>query len=337
MKKYNISYLILFLLLFISIVFYTSKGFIEIPFFTTIKMIFSEISNNSLKDEFMKFWYVIFEVRIPRILTSTIAGAALGLSGLIFQAVLLNPLADPYILGVSSGASFGAALALLFNIQIFGLFTISFFSFMFAILSLILTLCISYTNKKITKTSLILSGIIVNSFFSAGLSFMKYLADEEVGSIVFWLMGSFTSKSWDDFIMISSVFFPTLIIIYFFADKMNILSLGDRNAKNLGINTTLIRVFLLIIASLLSAIVVSRTGIIGFVGLIIPHICRFIWGSDNKKLIFYTPLVGALLLSFADNFIRIILPVELPIGILTSLTGAPFFVFVMRKKIRRHS
>jgi iron complex transport system permease protein len=335
MKNSKLWYVILLVILFTSIVYYASRGFIEIPFKTTIDMIISEMFGESLKSENMKFWYVIFEVRIPRVLTSVAAGASLGLAGLIFQAVLLNPLADPYILGVSSGASFGASLALIFNLQLFGMATTSIFSFIFAVLSLILTLSISYMNKSITKTSLILSGIIVSSFFSAGLSFMKYLASEEVGIIVFWLMGSFSAKSWNDFLLIISVFIPVFIIVYFFTDKMNILSLGDRNAKNLGINTNLTRVFLLMLASLLSAIVVSRSGIIGFVGLIIPHLCRFIWGSDNKKLIFYSSILGAILLSFADNFIRIFLPVEIPIGILTSLTGAPFFILVMRKKFRR--
>lgn len=335
MKNHKLNYAALLLILAVSIVFFVGQGYIKIPFKTTFDMILGEITNNSLKEQNLKFWYTIFEVRLPRVLISAVCGAGLAFCGLIFQSVLLNPLADPYILGVSSGASFGSALAIMFNLNFLGLFTTSFFAFLFSIISLILTLTISFIDKSINKTSLILAGIIVNSFFSAGLSFIKYIAGDEVGTIVFWLMGSFSSRSWNDLLWVSLTFFPLLFLASFFTEKMNILSLGDRNAATLGINTTRLRIVLLTLASIISSIIVSRSGIIGFVGLVVPHICRFIWGSDNKKLIFYSPLIGALLMCYADNFIRLVLLAEIPIGILTSLIGAPFFAFIMRRKMRR--
>jgi iron complex transport system permease protein len=179
-----------------------------------------------------------------------------------------------------------------------------------------------------------LAGVIISAFFSAGLSFMKYLAGEEVGSIVFWLMGSFASKKWSEVVILLGFTLIGFLISLFYSKDLNVLSLGDKNASSLGINTSRLRTLILITASLLSAVTVSIAGVIGFIGLIIPHLVRLITGPDNTKLMILSPIVGAALLATADNFTRAWLPSEVPIGTITALLGGPFFIFIFRKKLK---
>ena len=332
-KKYYIFLNIGIITLILTIIFYTGMGYMKIPFNKVFEIILETLLNTQKKD---KFWYVIIQVRLPRILSSVITGTALSLSGLIFQSSLLNPLADPYTLGISSGASFGAAIAILCGFNFFGIATIPFFAFIFSLITLFLVINLGTYQKKLSSVSLILSGIIVSAFFSAGLSFIKYLSNEEVSSIIFWLMGSFSSRTWMEVLLLFLFTFIGFIITRLYANELNIISLGEKNANSLGVNTNKVRVLLLINASLMSAIVVSINGIIGFIGLIVPHLTRIIIGTDNRKLIVLSSIWGAIILSTADNITRAVLPVELPIGVLTSLIGAPFFLIIFRKKMRRN-
>lgn len=317
------------LLLIICILTYSGMGFIKIPTQHIIDIVFNPNSKFIDSTE----WYIIREVRLPRILVSASTGAILSLSGLLFQGVLLNPLADSYTLGISSGASFGAALAIILNLSLFGSITVQIIAFVFALLCLSIVLKIASFNGKYSSISLILAGIISGAFFSAGLSFIKYLLGDDVGSIVFWLMGSFTNKTWNEFFILLIILLVGLIISKYFSEELNIMSLGEKNAQSMGIETDKIRKILLITASILSAVCVSICGIIGFVGLIIPHSMRFAVGTDNRKLVFSCALWGAILMVSADNIVRAVLPNEIPIGVITALLGAPFFTFIFRKKL----
>lgn len=306
---------------------FAGMGYIDIPFFDVYEIILG--NEERLKDT--TEWFVVNDIRLPRILTAILTGVALSLSGLVFQGVLLNPLADPYTLGISSGASFGAAMALLSG---FSGVMIQGSAFFFALVSLGIVLRLATFEGRIIPVSLILSGVIIGAFFSAGLSFSKYLAGDEIASIFFWLLGSFQAKTWMEVMILLGVVTFGAVVIFFYADEINILSLGEKNASSMGVDTYRVRLILLVVASLMSSITVSICGIIGFVGLIIPHMMRFLVGTDNKKLIIVCSLWGGILLSFADNVSRTVLPHEVPIGILTALLGAPFFAIVFRNKMR---
>ena len=339
MKKYwlvppaGVQALLLAALLVAVIIISTGMGYIEITPFEVIKIIISRIIGNAELLEGMDnlFSYVVAEVRLPRILTAAVVGAGLSIAGVIFQGLLLNPLADPYTLGISAGAAFGASIALLLDISFLGIYSVPLFAFIGASGTLLAVMFLSSFNGRASSHSLILSGIIVAAILSAGISFIKYIADEQVSIIIFWLMGSFGSRTWTD-VLLTLVFVSIgFLICLFFARDLNIMSLGDRSAASLGVETNRVRLSLLITASLITGVCVSVSGIIGFVGLIIPHLMRFFVGPDNRMLLPASALAGATLLLSADTITRAVLPTEIPIGVLTALIGGPFFCYIFRK------
>jgi iron complex transport system permease protein len=314
----------------------TGMGYIQLPPMTVVKIILAKLSGQSSLVEGMDsiFPVVVMEVRLPRILSAAIVGAGLAISGVVFQGILLNPLADPYTLGVSAGAAFGASMAILFNIGMIGTYSVPLFAFIGAGATLLFVLYLSSSSGGLSSTNLILSGIIVAAILSAGISFLKYVADEQVAVIIFWLMGSFGSKTWADVGLTFLFILVGFLTFMFYARDMNLLSLGDRTASSLGVDTRKVTVFLLITASLIAAICVSVSGIIGFVGLLVPHMMRLLTGPDNRRLIPMSLLAGAILLLIADTITRAVLPSEIPIGVLTALIGGPFFCYIFRKQQR---
>lgn len=282
-------------------------------------------------------YYVVMDVRLPRILTAALVGAGLAISGVIYQGILLNPLADPYTLGISSGAAFGASVALLANLTLLGQFSTPLFAFIGAIATLAVVMRLSTFNGQISAQTLILSGVIVGAILSAGISFLKYLADEQVAIIIFWLMGSFASATWKGVCLLVATIIFGISISYYFGRDLNIMSLGRRSSDSLGVETAKIRKVLLLSASLVTAVCVAITGIIGFIGLIVPHLMRYIIGPDNRKLIPCSAFAGAILLLLADTLTRAVLPVEVPIGVLTALIGGPFFCLIFRQKQKGRS
>lgn len=326
--------MILSLALVLVLIVSAGLGFIKIPFTEVIKIAVSKIFNSPEMLGGMDKLYpvVVVDVRLPRILTSAAVGAGLAVSGVVFQGILLNPLADPYTLGVSSGAAFGASLAILLNITLMGTLSIPLFAFMGGIGTLLFVIFLSRTGGGLSSNNLILSGIIVGTILSAGISFLKYVADEQVSIIIFWLMGSFASRTWIDFFMVMIVVCTGFGVLMYFARDLNLLSLGNRTASSLGVDTKKVPLLMLVMASLISAVCVSVSGIIGFVGLLVPHMMRTLTGPDNRKLIPVSFLTGAILLAVADTVTRAILPNEIPIGIITALIGGPFFCYVFRKR-----
>jgi iron complex transport system permease protein len=275
---------------------------------------------------------IIWDVRLPRILTAAAVGAGLAASGAVFQGILLNPLAEPYTLGVSAGAAFGASLVLLFGLDFLGFWSLPLMAFAGAGLTMILVLLLSSTAGGFSSTNLILSGVIVTSILSAGMSFLKYLAQEDVAVIIFWLLGSFASSTWSEFWLVCA-FLGLIVIVFLYAARdLNLLCLGGRVARSMGVDSSRTRLFLLLAGSLLAAVCVSVSGIIGFVGLVIPHMMRFLTGPDHRLLLPASILAGALLLLAADTITRSLLPQEVPIGVLTALLGGPFFFVIFRSR-----
>ena len=275
---------------------------------------------------------IVWQVRLPRIIASAAVGAGLAMAGCVFQGILLNPLADPFTLGVSSGAAFGASLALMLGLGFFGPYTVCVLAFTGAVATLAWVIWLGSVNGRLSPFTLILSGVIVSAILSAGISFMKYLAEEQVAVIIFWLMGSFASRSWPDVWLTLGFFAAGFLVCQYHARDLNIICLGERSATSLGVQTRRVRLTLLIAASLVTAACVSVSGIIGFVGLLIPHLMRFLVGPDHRLLLPASALAGALLLLFADTVTRALLPHEVPIGVLTAIIGGPFFCYIFRRR-----
>lgn len=305
--------------------------------------IFSIVFGKTFRYEFLdsipdNIIAVVWEIRIPRILCAIFVGAGLAVSGCVFQGILQNPLADPYTLGISSGASFGAALAIVFNI-IWGIyFPITAAALIFAFLTLILVIAIAKRGSGFETSNLIIAGIIVSSVLSSGISFIKTLAGEDVGAVVFWIMGSLSARGWEEVFLL----FPVISVCCFFsfmlAPKLDIMALGDRNAYALGVDGGRLRFVYLLIGSVMTAVCVACCGVIGFIGLIVPHLLRFVFTSKNIVLIPMSALLGALLLLCADNVTRIVSSSEVPVGVITTLIGGPFFIFVfMKRKGRKYT
>lgn len=333
-KKFFLITLMLAATALLAIIVSTGMGYIQISSGDILRVISAKILGNQSALENMATTtpYVVIDVRLPRILTALLVGAGLAMSGVIYQGILLNPLADPYTLGISSGAAFGASLALLANITMLGHFSIPVFAFAGAIITLFLVMHLSTFNGQISANTLILSGVIVGAILSAGISFLKYIADEQVAVIIFWLMGSFASSTWNGVMLVGITVFFGACVTLFFSRDLNIMSLGRRSSDSLGVDTAKIRKILLLTASLVTAVCVAVTGIIGFIGLIVPHLMRYIVGPDNRKLLPVSALAGGILLLAADTITRAVLPVEVPIGVLTALIGGPFFCVIFRQK-----
>lgn len=313
-----------------------SLGYINIPITDIITILYGKVTADLqiLKNINATYLAVILDVRLPRILTCAGVGAALAVSGSLFQGILLNPLADPYTLGVSAGAAFGACIAIILNLSA-AYVSVPLFAFIGACTTLFVVMFLSYSSKNpmagLSSNNLILSGIIVGAILSAGISFLKFIANEQVSVIIFWLMGSFASKTWFDFLIVILFLLVGFSVSIFYARDLNLISLGAKSAASLGVDLKKTNIILLVTGSMLAAVCVSVSGIIGFVGLLVPHMVRFITGPDNRKLIPLSMLAGASLLLFADTITRAVLPYEIPIGVLTALTGGPLFCWIFKQ------
>ncbi len=322
------------LLLATGLVVAAGLGYIRLPFDAVLRIMAARLLDQpEWVAHYDPVWSVVVtEVRLPRVLTSVLVGAGLALSGVVFQGILLNPLADPYTLGVSAGAAFGASVALLLNISLLGAFSVPLFAFIGATATLFLVIWLSADGSGLSSNNLILSGIIVAAILSAGLSFIKYVADEQVSVIIFWLMGSFAARTWVDVGLAAAAVGLGLAICTYFARDLNLLALGERPAASLGVDFQRVTLILLVTVSLVAAVCVAISGIIGFVGLLVPHLMRMLVGADNRGLLPASLLAGALLLLAADTLTRAVLPQEIPIGVLTALVGGPFFCWVFRQR-----
>ncbi|MGC9337847.1 MAG: FecCD family ABC transporter permease [Candidatus Cloacimonadia bacterium] len=274
---------------------------------------------------------ILFKIRIPRIILGLITGLVLATTGGVLQGMLNNPLAEPYLLGISSGAALGSIIALVLR----QVFLMPLFGFLGALFTIVLVWNLAQKDHFIERTRLILAGIIVSLFFSAIISLIMSIFQQELGQIFAILMGNlgyiFSSQNLYLLWILLGVSLIGVVILNIFALRINILSLGDYTADSMGIDVQRTRKTLFVLSSLLVGIVVAFTGIIGFVGLIIPHICRMIIGPNNRYLLALSGILGATFLVFCDTIARSILVIELPVGVITAIFGAPFFVYLLRK------
>lgn len=273
---------------------------------------------------------IVYEIRLPRIIGALVVGASLAMAGTAFQSIFKNPLVSSDLLGVSNGAGFGAALAILIS----GANIVTqIFAFVFGLISVSLTYLISKSYKAGGILVLVLSGVAISAFFNALISAIKFIADpdDKLPEIVYWLMGSLASITMDKLLMIA---IPVLIgatILLLLRWHMNLLAMGDEEAQALGLNPNRVRLFIIAGCTILTSAAVSISGIIGWIGLIIPHMARMIVGPDNKILIPASLSLGASFLLLIDNISRAIISIEIPIGILTAIIGVPIFLYLLKR------
>ena len=271
---------------------------------------------------------VVWNLRVPRILIAILVGVSLACAGAIYQSIFRNPLVEPFILGASSGASFGASLAILLP-SIF--FSLELSAFTFGLLAVFLAYTLAFERGVTNSVALVLSGVIVGAIFSSLVGIMKYLSeDAQLREITFWMMGGLYHASWDD-IAVNGLFgIPCFIIAFTLSWKLNLLSLGDEEARSLGVNPQIYKAIFIVIATLLSALSVASVGIIAWIGLMMPHAARMLVGADNRAILPVAGLMGAIYLLLCDTLSRTLSSGEIPVGIIVSLLGAPFLLWILK-------
>lgn len=319
----SLSILLMFLIicLFVAV----GIGAVDIPLKEIMSIIFlGENTDNRV---------ILMDIRLPRVMISAVLGAGLSAVGGVMQGVFKNPLVDSYTLGMSSGAALGAVLSIVSGIGIFGYATTGVFAFLGAVSTLFFVYFLSKTKNRVSINSLLLSGVAVSYFLSSIISFMMMLNRNKIEQIVFWTMGSLSSATWQKLIFSSSFILPGILVLCFFSRELNIMSLGEESAHYIGVDVEKLKYILLVICSLIVGAVVSTGGTIGFLGLVAPHIVRIIWGSDNRKLIPYSAIMGGAILMLSDALGRVLIqPAEIPVGVMTSIMGGPFFIFLLKKQ-----
>ncbi len=323
LKSLIVKLAILFILLVFTSLFSLLLGSLDISLIELFSS-FGGSSSETIRE-------VIFNIRIPRLLLAIGVGGGLSVAGAVFQSLLMNPLADPYILGVSSGGSFGAVLALLLGLSFLW---VELFSVIGASIVILLVFILGHRFGKLQPNILLLTGVMIGAFFSALILLLLTFMNDSLRTAIFWLVGNLAMA--DNFSAYYIVIFSLIlsVILSLFGYKLNLLAMGDEDASNLGLNPKRIKSVVYILASVLVGIIVSVSGIIGFVGLLIPHVVRIIFGSDNRIVVPASFLVGAIFLLFTDTIARtIILPSELPVGVVTAMIGAPAFIYLLKKRV----
>ena len=271
---------------------------------------------------------IILDIRVPRILLAGLVGIALAGSGVTLQGVFRNPLVDPFILGISAGAAFGCAISIGFLPWL----PIQISAFVLSIASVLLAYNIAKTQGEVSRLPMILSGVIISAFFTALTSIIKFLVDpHKLQNIVFWLMGSFALADWRTIAVTGTGIFVSLSPVYFMRWRLNVISMGEDEARLLGVNVRRERMIFLISSTLAVSLAVSVSGIIGWVGLMVPHLVRMLVGPDHKRLVPLSMAGGAAFMIFADTVARSLTTYDIPVGIITAVSGAPFFVYLMKK------
>ena len=307
-----------------------SFGSVKISIIEVLKVLLG-LSNDAVAKR------IIFDLRLPRVVSSMIVGSGLACIGNTFQGLLKNPLIDPYLLGISAGASFGTVLSLFLG-ELIGTFwfkKLYILNFLFAILASFIPLMIAKRGKRVLITELVLAGVVIGTLFSSGTILLIVLSRRNITHISTWLFGSFSGLGWDD---VTVMVIPALIFIaisYAFWNELNAMALGEEEAMVSGVNTERLKVFLYIIGSLTTAFFVSRTGAIGFIGLIVPHMARRIVGANYKHSIPASAMIGGIILPLCDTLSRSLFsPTELPVGVITALLGAPMMIFLLKSGVK---
>jgi iron complex transport system permease protein len=345
MKKLNRNYpgaFVLLAVLVLGFVVSISLGSVTVPFGNSVRIVAARLLGKIPEGVPEIHYNIIVKLRIPRVFLGMICGAALSISGLVFQALLKNPLADPYTLGVSAGASFGAGVAIFlsYTLHIYFKKLVPVFAFIGGVTTIFLVYGLARTKGRVNVLTIILSGVIVSYLFSSGLVLVMSLLGDRSAEIVYWLMGSLSGYH-RHLPAAAIVIISLTAFVYLFYRDLDLLSLGDEQANSLGVNTERVRLILFSITSFVTSTAVALTGTIGFVGLIVPHSMRLLFGPKHKQLIPTTVVAGAAFLPLSDTLARVVPGIllkssmEIPVGVITALIGSPFFVFLLIRGKRR--
>jgi len=316
-------------------------GSFSIPPWTIVKILWRRVSGSTGATTWPTSWEtVILQIRLPRILLAALVGGALSQAGAVYQGLFRNPLADPYLIGVSSGAGLGATIAIAFGLRIGlgGLGAVSMLAFSGALVATALVYLLSRIGGRTSVATLLLAGVALGAFFASIQTFFMFRSKDAFHTvhIVSWLMGSFNLANWMKVRLLAPVLAFGGAIIWAYGYRLNVLQLDEEQAQQLGVAVERARLILIALASLVTATAVAVSGVIGFVGLLVPHAVRLVWGPDHRFLLPMSVLVGAVLMIIADGVARTLLaPAELPVGVVTAFLGAPFFLYLLRQK-RQH-
>lgn len=334
----TIIFTLVFILIF-AIGLFSNIGTANVSISDTFKIIGSKIpiinkyiDVSEISDSYQT---IILSIRLPRVLLGVLVGASLSTAGATFQGMLKNPMADPYIIGISSGAALGATICIVFKLDfnIFGISSLSLLAFIGALFSVLIVYNIAKVKNKVYTTTLLLAGVAIGQFFTAIMSFLMVIYSKDMTKIIYWTLGSLAGKGWSPIIKISIPTILSILLINIFARDLNILLIGEESAHSLGVEVEKTKIYILVLGTFMTSMVVSVSGIIGFVGLIIPHIVRIMFGPDHKILLPCSALIGGIFMIFTDTIARtIVSPMEVPVGIITALFGGPFFIYLLRKK-----
>lgn len=278
---------------------------------------------------------IVLQLRLPRIILGGLVGAGLASAGTAFQAILGNPLADPYVIGVSAGAGLGATLGIVLGLDfsLLGLGGVPLLAFLGALLTVLLVYTLARVDGKVTVYSLLLSGVAVGAFLAACVSLLLVFFRRSLDEVVFWLMGGLAGRGWPQVWNTAPYIAAGLAVLWLMARELNLMTLGDENAAHLGVETARARGLILAAGSLLAAAAVAASGVIGFVGLMIPHMARMLVGGDHRRLLSFSTLFGAAFLILTDTVARVALsPLEIPVGVITALCGGPFFLWILKRR-----
>lgn len=336
----NIIFLILILLA--TMIFSVSVGSADLSVWDSLRLFASKLplvgNLVDVSDIGGTYEIIVWKVRMPRIVLSALVGGALAVVGGVFQGVFGNSLADPHILGVSSGAALGATFGMLSGITVsfLSLGTVGICAFIGALLTVFLVYHLAKVGGEISTTNMLLTGTAISTMLSAIISLLMTFNEEQVDKVYMWTLGSFSAATWEKVRFLAVMVVVGVVLLFAFAQKINVIMMGEEEAKSLGVDTVKVRRVIILISSFLVASAVSVSGIIGFVGLIIPHSARILTGSNNRSLLPYSFFGGAIFLMLCDTAARTIAaPTEIPVGIITSVLGAPFFIFLILRNRKR--
>lgn len=334
MKRFANPFFLVSIALAVVSILSLAIGSVSIPVPAMFQLLTAKLGWTGLPDQADVISTILIQLRLPRTLLVALTGAALAGSGAAYQGLFRNPLADPYLIGIASGAGLGAVIAM--SIQwpqkLLGLFTIPVAAFLAGILTILVVYFIAHIGKTVPITNLLLAGVSVSSFCTALTSYLMLHAHNELRRALTWLLGGTAMTGWDPVIAVFPFILIGLISLTLLAYPLNVLQFGEEQAQQLGLNVNKVKILIVLASSLTAASAVAFSGIIGFVGLIVPHVVRLVWSSDYRKLIPLSILLGMVVLLVTDILSRVIIPSqEIPIGIITALAGAPFFLWVLKR------
>ena len=335
-RIYGIAGLIIVLIAIATLA--TTVGSVQIPFLTTGSILLSRLPLIEITPKWAStLETIVIDIRLPRIILAGLVGAALAAAGATYQGLFRNPLADPYLIGVAQGAALGAVIGFLLPSGWHGLGfgIIPLLAFTGALLSITVVYLLARVGKTLPVTTLILAGVALGALLGSIVSYLIISSGERIHSIMFWLMGSFSMSQWSEAMIVLPYILAGLVVLLLYARSLNLMQLDEEQAQQLGINVQRLKLVLLGAATLITAAAVSFVGVIGFVGIIIPHAVRLLWGADYRFLLPLSVLTGAIFLIIADIIARTALaPTEIPVGVITAICGAPFFLYLLRRRKR---